>query len=414
MLSVLRRSFYACVTFSAAFLLAPVFWLHPRGRIRLKERFGSWDLPPGEYVWFHGASMGEVNGLLPVLKAFRARVPEARILLTATSPTGLDRAVGAVDELRLLPFDSPPFLRRALRGVRVRLLVITETELWPALIRETSSRGAVLAWVNAFVSDYSFRRYAALRSSWCSLLERFDCILCGNDRARERLSSLGLREDALTVTGNSKYDVVPSVSSKQQALEIRKRFLSRIEPVIVLGSLRPGEEAWWFPAMIECGSRVQFVVAPRHKEKFDYFASKLREAGISFRRWTEADASKEVGVVLLDAYGVLEQAYSFAQGAFIGGSLVDWGGHNPLEAACYGAPLAMGQYARNVREIVADLEQAGALVQIGVTDDARRFVAAVAEGSPELYARGEAALAVWQRHRGAAEKIVSRLQELIK
>src|SRR5690606_5716710 len=89
MLSALRRFGYSAFMFAAAFVLAPIFWLHPRGRIRLKERFGFWNLPEGEYLWFHGASMGEINGLLPVLAALRTRMPEARILLSATSPTGL-------------------------------------------------------------------------------------------------------------------------------------------------------------------------------------------------------------------------------------------------------------------------------------------------------------------------------------
>lgn len=417
MLPALAKFLYSGVTLALAALLAPFFLLSARGRIRLRERFGIWNLPPGSYVWFHGASLGEVNGVLPVIKALRAAYPNEKLLLTATSTTGLDRARDEVDQARLLPFDSAPLYRRALSGAQIKALIVTETELWPALLFEVDRRSVPRVLVNAIVSDYSFPWYRLGTALVSPALRGFRQILCGNSESRDRFIALGASAELTSVSGNSKYDIEPSVPSEVAAQALRAEFFSSEGTVVTLGSLRPGEEAIWFPAIaraIESKPELRFVIAPRHKEKFDFFAARLSDFGITYRRWTSPRPAEGERVVLLDAYGKLEPAYAFSTVAFVGGSLVDFGGHNPLEPACYGCCIAMGPYARNVREIVEDMERKNAILLLKEEADVERLLVEVHTDADALRARGAAARELWRSHRGASKNILRVLEEIVR
>ncbi|MBN8548704.1 MAG: hypothetical protein J0M12_05275 [Deltaproteobacteria bacterium] len=400
-----------------ALLVAPFFLLSARGRARLWERFGFWNLPRDSYVWFHGASLGEVNGLLPLIRGMRKAFPGARFLLTATSVTGLERGAAEVDQVRLLPFDCSWFFAHAFGQSQCKALIITETELWPALIHEAKNRSAKLCLVNGIISDYSLPWYRRLGPLVRRELSRFDLILCSSETSRQRFVELGAQAATTFVTGNSKYDLQPSVPDAQAARQAKQKFFTAEGPLLVLGSLRPGEEDFWFPELARCiasGQVLNVVVAPRHKEKFEFFAQRLAEFGIQFRRRSEPSAKTECSVVLLDTYGELESVYSFSDVAFVGGSLVDWGGHNPLEPACYGSFVLMGPFARNVKEIVEDLRSAGALRRISGVGDVRRLLEELRNSPQALRERGEKGREVWQSHRGAGEKILARLQEVIR
>lgn len=417
MLSAALSFAYAGLMFVLALVAAPFFLLSQRGRVRLAERFGYWNLPEQTYLWFHGASMGEIGGVLPVIRALREAHPEAKILVTATSVTGLERAAGEAHETRLLPFDSRWYLRRALRGAQIKALIVTETELWPELIGEVSSRGAALYMINAIVSDLTISRYRAVRILLAPLLRRFNAILCGSEQSRARLLELGAASDAILVTGNSKYDVQPSVTSEDRIRELKTQYFKSCGTrVLVLGSLRPGEENLWFPEMGRALSRddqLSVIVAPRHKEKFEFFAQRLREFDIPFRRRSEPAGSDNERVVLLDTYGELESAYSFADAVFVGGSLVDAGGHNPLEPACYGAYIAMGPFSHKVGTIAAELEQAAALRRVASCEDIRILLDEMRKNPAMFKAQGESARGVWRAHRGATAKIIEHLQRRI-
>ncbi len=408
---------YSLMTALLGLLLLPCFALHPRGRVRLIERLGLRQLPPGEYLWFHGASMGEITALLPVLKLVRESFPNSKLLVTATSPTGLDAAGTLAHELRLLPFDSAYFIRRLLGQARIRVLAVAETELWPAVLFETARRGISAVLVNGIITDYTFRSYRRLAPLSRAMVRRFSCILCGTERSRQRFVELGADPATCQITGNSKYDRAPSIGSAADALALKRRFFTQSWPTLVLGSLRPGEEKIWFPVLARATVEQQqacIVVAPRHKEKFAYFAQQLELHGIPFERRSLLQQPSQARVLLLDTYGELEAAYSFSEAAFVGGSLVDWGGHNPLEPACYGACVAMGPFARNVREIVEEMSDSKALWPIVTQDDAARLLSAVSQRSPILLEYGKSAQTIWKHHRGASDKIISHLTVLLK
>jgi 3-deoxy-D-manno-octulosonic-acid transferase len=190
--------------------------------------------------------------------------------------------------------------------------------------------------------------------------------------------------------------------------------------VLTLASIRPGEEAIWFKAIqneLPAGAELNVIVAPRHREKFDYFAQQLSVMDFSWTRWSSRQRrSNRNGVqfILLDTFGDLERVFSFSDAAFVGGSLVDFGGHNPLEAAAYGCFVCMGPYTSNVKEVVEDLVNAQAFRSINTDNDACALVVDLVSNLDSLKTSGSRGIAVWQQHRGATDRILSRLEDLFK
>jgi 3-deoxy-D-manno-octulosonic-acid transferase len=231
---------------------------------------------------------------------------------------------------------------------------------------------------------------------------------------RNRYISLGVREELIRVTGHTKYDTEPRLlkqPSHERAGEVTFWRAGQRVPTIVLGSLRPGEEGVWLDAYSDVyreGGTVRVILAPRHMEKVEYFAQKIAELGIPFSRWSQGGGgARYEDVILLDSMGKLEEAYAIADLAFVGGTLVDIGGHNPLEPAMYAIPVAVGQYTSVIRDIVQSMRGAGGIVEISSARDVVSLVKRVMADDPELKLIGKRGESVWQSHRGAAKRVMS-------
>lgn len=394
----------------AAFLLA---W-QPRGRARLQDRFGWWRVPRGSYVWFHGASAGEMRGLVPVVREWRRRNPGDRILVTTTTITGHEPVLGLADELRLLPFDSPLFLWLALGSIEVHLFVATETELWPSLLALLESRNIPRCLINGRISQRSFPRYQVIRGIIASTLTRYQWIATGDRESHERFLALGARQESTEFVGNTKFDVERAEPSSE-CEPFWDAYHADSRTTIVLGCIRPDEELWWFDAVkshLPEQSAFRLVVAPRHREKFSYFAEKLTEAGIPFCRRSSGHYDSDASVVLLDQFGELAQAYRGATLSFIGATLVPLGGHNPLEAAAWGSFVVVGPSFDTYEPIVRSLEAAGAGGVVRTAEEVASIVGEAVTNGAGMRTRGAAGVAVWRAQQGATGRIVERLCEL--
>ena len=412
---------YTCLATFAAFIVGPLFLFHGRGKKRLKERYGCWNLAGQEVVWLHGASFGEMTGLIPLIKELRGREPDARILVTAASVTGLDRIEKFVDFTRVLPFDHPWIVKKALSGLRIKRYIFTETELWPWLLAILNQRDVPIYLVNGRISDFSLKQYRLIRPLLREIFPKLKLLAASSELDRQRFITLGADPNHVLLVGNTKYDAQPSVSTFEQAQELKRRFFPDSAPVLVLGSLRPGEEKVWFPQLLElcrAGRKLNIVVAPRHQEKFELFANALENAGLQFVRWSvyktagsidpsAFPAEQGLRVVLLDTLGDLEKSYSFADAAFIGGTLTpEYGGHNPMEAAAYGALVIMGPHYLNVRDLVDDLRQRSAVRILSSGAEMGDGVAALLENRPEVASFRAAARLAWAAHAGSSKRIL--------
>ncbi|MBX7145563.1 MAG: hypothetical protein K1X79_14020 [Oligoflexia bacterium] len=401
---------YQLCAFVLSLVLVPFFAMHQRGRVRLLERIGVWNLPSADYVWFHGASVGELNGLRPVLEAVRSQFPDQKILLTATSGPALAAFCKAVDEVRVLPFDSCVWLRSAIGTAHINALIIAETELWPGLIQVASKQAVPIYLINAVLSDYSWPWYRQLHFFVGPILTKFRAILVAGQVSAMRLRELGVHPDRVLVTGNTKY-ALPIPETRGRAAKI----FAVDRPVLVLGSVRPGEGEIWLDAIeqeLRLGS-YNLILAPRHQERFNYFAVELKRRGLAYRRRSEANFSHPIleQILLLDTIGELSHFYAYAALAFVGGSLVDEGGHNPLEPAAYGVPVCCGPFTRNVTEVVERLQKAGALRVVQSQDDIRQCVLEWA-GTSAGASAGLLSQQIWREYAAIGNRIVGTLMDM--
>lgn len=392
---------YEAVAFGASLALGPPFLFYKRGRTRILERYGSWNVPGGSYTWFHGASIGEVNGLVPLIREWRSNHPGEDTILTATSITGLERGGNITSVSRLLPFDSSIWINRAIKDLVVKKFIFGETEIWPGLLNNLHASGVKTYMVNARIEERSMRLYEGLLGSvFKDALRKVTCFCISTEATKERLLRLGVSDERVIVTGNAKYDLEGVKIGEDERMELKKKLFSNDLPIIVFGSVRTGEEDIFYDA-IRSVEGINFVVAPRHSERFLYFEERLSKAGINYHKWS-TEGKNDTNICLLDAFGVLPKCYKVASGAVIGGTLKPYGGHNPLEAS--GIPIAIGQYTDHIQDIVDELRAEGGYTPVATTSEIAAFAARVRDGG--LKELGERSTKVALKMKGATERIL--------
>jgi 3-deoxy-D-manno-octulosonic-acid transferase len=397
-------------------LLGFSFLFSKRGRVGIRQRFGFWkDLNGSQYLWIHAASRGEMNGVLPLIKSVRLLNPDQAILVTATSPSAFPVLEALNVEYRLLPFDHRIYLARALKQYSFSALVIAETEIWPGLLSLVFRRKIPVTMVNARISDYTIARYRVLAKLIPNIFTRLRAVLVADTISAQRFKELGVQ--VVQLTGNMKYDTKPSLESLTEQQAWRARFPFDNAPILVLGSIRPGEEDAWLEAIVrqrKKGAQFGCVLAPRHMEKIEFFIQKLSDAELSYWRFSERDSWPRDGipdVVLLDSLGLLEKTYAIASLVFIGATLVDIGGHNPLEAAAYAVPIVIGPYDSTVREVTEQMILQQGVIRIQVGEDLESLIERLVCHDSELARIGSAAQAIWRTNRGATDAVLKFLED---
>lgn len=363
-------------------------------------------------LWLHAVSVGEV-GVAATLA--RALPPELPLLVTTVTPTGQARARTAFAEraqVAYLPFDLGGPVARFFRRFEPRGLILVEGDYWPLVLREAGRRRLPVAVVNGRVGDRSFRRMRRLSPLLGPLFGAVGRFGVQSEEDGERLARLGVSRERVAVTGNLKYDVAePNEDPALAGLVAR---LAAGRPVLVAGSTMGGEEERVLDAFAAAGGgeRALLVLAPRHPERWSTVASLLAARGFAAARRSGSDGAGRPEVLLLDSLGELAGLYRHAAGAFIGGTLVPTGGHNPLEAARFGVPVAAGPAMENFREMAAELDREGAWRRVeDAADLGRTFHDWLAdpEAARELGARGRTLV---ERNRGALARTLAMLRPL--
>jgi 3-deoxy-D-manno-octulosonic-acid transferase len=385
-----------------------------RGRRRFGERFGSWGAIPAVDWWLHGASVGEVQGLVPLME--RLKQEQRAILLTATSPTGLERGSALANATRLVPIDSPVLVGRAFGKVSFERFVVTETELWPNLLRRALESGKPCHIINGRISNYTARRYGRVAALVGPLLARFRSISVPDEQQRARFVQLGVDPSRIHVTGHTKYDTRPRFVGEEARREARQAFfpgIAQSTPILTLGSIRNGEEEFWFGAIERIwreGHALNVIVAPRHAERFEYFWNATATLSGERARWSKGVRTAHQ-VLLLDAMGVLERAYAASDCAFVGATMVNIGGHNPFEPAMYGVPIAVGEYTSVIAEPVSQLLSHDAISRLRNQDEVYQLLKKLCTEPDSLRAAGARARQVWASHQGAVERVLRVIKE---
>ncbi len=329
---------------------------------RLSERLGiaSAPRPDGPLFWFHAASVGETNAVLPLIHELKRRCPSLNILLTTVTVTSSKIAAERLPEgaiHQFIPLDSPRFCRRFIKHWRPSLALFTESEFWPNLIVEASDRKIPLVLVNGRISPRSGKRWAWLSSLSKPVFSRFDLALTQNWRFAKRLTRLGVRR--AIVAGNLKYDAPPPPVDAGAVEELRARVAGR--PVFLAASTHPGEDE----AVARAAEILQStmpslltVIVPRHPERGEAITSQLHGQHFRVARRSAGEPlSTNTQIYVADTLGELGLFYRLAPLSFIGGSLIAHGGQNPIEAVKLGSGILSGPHTFNFTETYTVLQR---------------------------------------------------------
>ena len=318
-------------------------------------------------IWVHAVSVGEVLAASRLIQSLQEALPHYSIVLSTTTPTGqaVARERFGADRVFYYPLDLSSPVRRYLRALQPELLILMESELWPRMLVECERARVPVAVVNARVSDRSLPRYLALRALWKPLLAKVSLLLAQTPEDAARWVRIGATPERVSTPGNLKYDV--TVDANSPLVTLLQRHLPNKAKVIVCGSTHAGEEE----LLLQCFAQMQqagpvLVLAPRHPQRSGEVEALVTAANLSclaLSQWRLAPEPITTGTVLLvDTVGELAPLYSLAAVAFVGGSLVQQGGHNPLEAAQFSVPVVMGPHFENFRSMVDAMRSADAIV----------------------------------------------------
>ena len=365
-------------------------------------------------IWVHAVSVGEVLAVSRLVKTLDAALPQYFVAISTTTRTGQQLARERFGQNRVFycPLDLPWAVAFYLKERTPAMLVLAETEFWPNLLSQCFRRKIPVVVVNARISDRSWPRYRCLRGLWKPFLSRLTAVLAQSELDAKRLRALGC--EAVTVAGNLKFDVRSGPESAAVTLLEQHRGELRL---VVAGSTLEGEEAMLlaaWPKVLMAHPGTAMVLAPRHPERFGAVAELLARSGFPWRRRSAmGEGSLAPGeILLLDSMGELATLYSLAAVAFVGGSLVNAGGHNPLEPAQFGVPVVMGGHYANFRAMV-DALLARDAVRIA-TPDGLAGVMVTLLGDPEwAAAMGKRGRRVFEEQAGATARSVAVIEGLL-
>lgn len=418
----MSRMLYTLVTF----LLLPWALLHlwlrsrrqPEYLQHVGERFAHYPpLPDARpLLWIHAVSVGETRAAEALLPGLRQLYPGHRILLTHTTPTG--RAVASASttlddcERRYLPYDTPWAVRRFLHHYRPQLGLIMETELWPNLIRACRDAGVPLLLVNARLSERSARGYARLGGLARTALQELRLIVAQTEVDADRLRALGaLDAERVAISGNLKFDL----ATPPAHAELAQRWRTALGtcPVVLCASTREGEEALILDAWQKARPNALLVIVPRHPQRFEEVANLVVRQGLSLACRSEDLPSADIQVWVGDSMGEMAAYYAFADVALIGGSLLDYGSQNLIEACALGTPVLLGPSTFNFAEAAANALACGAAIAVRDAEDGVAKATILLNDDAQRAAMSAAGRAFAQAHRGAAERTLALIESVL-
>jgi 3-deoxy-D-manno-octulosonic-acid transferase len=422
-------SFLYSVVLAVGMSASLPYWLfqmarHGKYRKGLAERLGRLpsrlQLPGREerVIWVHAVSVGEVLAVAGLVEELGRRFPQHQIFISTTTDTGqaLARQRFGEGNVFYFPMDFAFAIRPYLQALRPQLVVIAETEFWPNFMRLSHASGARIAVVNARISDRSFPRYRRFRRWLRRVLANVDLFLAQTSEDAARLRDIGASPERVHVGGNLKFDI-PAPAPTAIVESVRSSITaSAAGPVLVCGSTVDGEEPLLLKAfenLLVEHPRAVMILAPRRPERFPGVIALLEHMSIRFSRRSQWNGEALTGgVFLLDTIGELAALYALADVAFVGGSLVEQGGHNIIEPAQHGVATVVGNHTENFRDIVSLLQSRDAVRIVGPAELPLMLLELLANDE-ERRALGQRAAETTRSQVGATARTAGELGELL-
>ncbi len=416
-------------------LVLPLVWLRLqwRGRkdpgyaVRQSERFGR--VPPSirsHPVWFHTVSAGESIAAAPLVQALQADFPQLPFLMTTMTPTGSGQVRQRLPDVDhcYAPYDFGFAVRGFFAAVQPRILVLMETELWPNLIAEAHRLEIPVLLINARLSARSARGYGKVWRLTRRMLSQVHFIACQSEQHQKRFIELGANPQSVETTGSVKFDVSLPADFDATVMRLQKAFAWGDAPVWIAASTHPGEDEIVLKAHLELIEKIpgiKLLLVPRHPVRTDEVCQLVKRSGVTVAKQSElvtphaADVAPNVvpNVVVGDLMGTLLYLYGVAQVAFIGGSFVEVGGHNPIEPALCGIPSISGPQQFNFTDVMGDLERVGGHVTARTAEQLGVLLARYLLNPTDRATAGDAAMACVAANRGASARVLELLRSRI-
>lgn len=370
--------FYTVLSYLIQPLVLLIMWQRgmkqPDYRKRLAERYACYNglsAPEPQGIVIHAASVGEVIAATPLIKAIQAQYPTLPITVTTVTPTGSARvkaAFGHSVSHFYLPYDLPDAVNRFLAFVKPKLFIVIETELWPNLIHQIHKKQIPFVIANARLSPRSVKRYGWIKPHLQKMLAEISLILAQDSVSAERYISLGFDAKHLINTGNLKFDLEINERLRKQVRETEQALNLTARPVWIAGSTHEGEEKMLLEAhqrLLEKHPELVLILVPRHPERFHQVEELIKSLKIPYQLRTQNQPLEaDTQVLLGNTMGEMMLLYGLAQIAFVGGSLVKHGGHNPLEPIAFELPVISGIHTFNFPEVFEKLRTVNGVIEI--------------------------------------------------
>lgn len=375
------------------------------------------NLTPNYTIWFHAVSVGETKAALPLVQRLKEKYPGVKVVFSTVTATG--NAVAAkegsewIDSLIYFPLDFHWVVNRLVRKLKPKVFVVIEKEIWPNILKVFKKNKVPVMVVNGSISDRSFKRYRMFGFFFKRIFKDISYFLAQTKKDGDKVITLGIEPARVAATGNIKFDIEPPHWNplERDAL-LQGLNITADDRILVAGSTHEGEEEIIldvFKRLKQEFPELRLILAPRHPERFNEVERLIKGMGFSMiRRSVITPNSYEV--ILLDTIGELCNFYSIATIAFVGGTLVDIGGHNLLEPAFYKRPVLYGPYLKSYVEMAGMLEAAGGGIRVQngeeFFDKAKQLL------TDEVYRQnaGDAAYSVIDANKGATDKCLKILE----
>ncbi len=418
-------------------VIVPLILLSDKRRKTFLQRLGLKPAPEcrthksetGPRIWVHALSVGEVQSAVPLVERLANRFGTRNIVFSASTRTGFETAKQLLKEktkfIFFFPFDLLFSVKILCARIAPDLVVIVETDIWPNFLSEMERRKVPVILVNARLSERSFRGFRRFSFFTQYLFAKFQLICTQSAEDARRFALLGLPEQSLFITGNIKFDQADIPVSDTEIETLRQSLnIAESGPVIVAGSTHEGEEEILSDAFSKLKKQYPdliMLLAPRNPDRGRTVCRLFRNSGSSAVTLSEVlpdsdirsakmKFSQRYDVLVIDRIGLLKKLYALADIAFVGGSLLPFGGHNPLEPAAFSKPVLFGPDMSDFREIAAMLLNAGTAVQVCDAESFYKAATGFLEDKTKAESAGKRAAEVFYANKGAVEKTVKKIE----
>jgi len=398
------------------------------GEEKLKNLFaGCAECHGKKIVWFHAVSVGETKAVLPLVRLLKEKHPDRKVVFSTVTPTG--NAVAEkegcqwIDSLIYFPLDFNWVVNKIVRLIKPSVFVVVEKEIWPNILRVLKKDKVPVLIVNGVISDRSFERYKLFGFFFIRIFKNISAFLSQTKKDSDKAIALGIEAQSVMLTGNMKFDITPPLWH----LSEREAFMQGLgikdsDKIVVAGSTHAGEEEIIlnvFQRLKHEFPNLKLILAPRHPERFNEVEKLVREKGLAVVRRTAVTPASRLqppashDVILLDTIGELSMIYSLATAAFVGGTLVNIGGHNLMEPALYRKPVIYGPSIKSCLEMAEMLESAGGAIRVNSEETLFENIRELLLDETYRQNIGNAAYSVVEANKGATEKCLRVLERLM-